>query len=100
MFHKFVDPTYVVRRFDADGNLLREYPMISNYWFPSLPVFPQGAGDSGAVVEVTAADPDEIGNLYSISGALVRAGVRADQRAGLPRGFYIWKKLRSDRKRP
>lgn len=40
MFHKFVDPTYVTRRYDADGNLLKEYAMISNYWFPSLPVFP------------------------------------------------------------
>ncbi len=47
MFHKFVDPTYIVRRFDTDGNLIKEYPMISNYWFPSLPVFPMTDGNAG-----------------------------------------------------
>ena len=40
LFKSFGDPTYVVRKYDADGKQLAEYPMIQNYWFPSLPVFP------------------------------------------------------------
>ena len=40
LFHNFGDPTYIVRKYDADGNYLAESPMIQNYWFPSLPVFP------------------------------------------------------------
>lgn len=34
------DPTYVVRKYDNEGKQIAEYSMISNYWFPSLPVFP------------------------------------------------------------
>ena len=40
LFKGFGDATYVVRKYDAEGKQLAEYPMISNYWFPSLPVFP------------------------------------------------------------
>lgn len=40
LFKGFGDVTYVVRKYDAEGKQLAEYPMISNYWFPSLPVFP------------------------------------------------------------
>ena len=32
-----------MRKYDADGHQLAEYPMIQNYWFPSLPVFPDNA---------------------------------------------------------
>ncbi len=67
LFHKFVDPTYVTRRFDADGNMLKDYPMISNYWFPSLPVFPQAAGCSSGVDDV-AADEDGSVEYYDLYG--------------------------------
>ncbi len=40
LYKGFGDPTYVLRRYDSESNMLGEYPMISNYWFPSLPVFP------------------------------------------------------------
>lgn len=40
LYKGFGDATYVVRKYDAEGKQLAEYPMISNYWFPSLPVFP------------------------------------------------------------
>ncbi len=40
LYKGFSDQTYVVRKYDTAGNQLAEYPMISNYWFPSLPVFP------------------------------------------------------------
>ena len=43
LFKGFGDPTYVVRKYDADGCQLAEYPMTQNYWFPSLPVFPDNA---------------------------------------------------------
>lgn len=49
LFHKFVDPTYVTRRYDADGGLIKEYPMISNYWFPSLPVFPTDKANQSGI---------------------------------------------------
>lgn len=39
LFHEFGTPTYMVRRCDADGATIRDYPMIEHYWFPSLPVF-------------------------------------------------------------
>lgn len=39
LYHEFSIPTYIVRRYGADGGIIREYPMISNYWFPSLPIF-------------------------------------------------------------
>lgn len=40
LFKGYGDATYVVRKYDAEGKQLAEYPMISNYWCPSLPVFP------------------------------------------------------------
>ena len=44
LFHYFQDPTYKLRVTDADGVKVREVDMISNYWFPSLPVFPDNCG--------------------------------------------------------
>ena len=40
LFHNFQTPTYILRRYDKDGKILAEYDMITNYWFPSVPVFP------------------------------------------------------------
>ncbi|MDD2436661.1 MAG: DUF5074 domain-containing protein [Massilibacteroides sp.] len=40
LFHEFQDPTYEVARIANNGALLNEYSMITNYWFPALPVFP------------------------------------------------------------
>lgn len=37
LFHTFQDPTYKLVRYDSEANVINEYPMISNYWFPSLP---------------------------------------------------------------
>ena len=97
MYHKFVDPTYVTRRLDADGKLIKEYPMISNYWFPSMPVFPEGAGSSG--IDVIATEPEQSeGRLYSISGRLVRESVGYGDWEGISSGIYIWKSATSSRK--
>lgn len=40
LFHVFVDPTYKLRVTENDGTIVNEVDMIQNYWFPSLPVFP------------------------------------------------------------
>lgn len=53
LYHGFQDPTHQLVRISPDGKLLQEYPMIVNYWFPALPIFPQSAGD---VPEDTATD--------------------------------------------
>lgn len=55
VFHKFVDPTYVTRRYSSGGVLQKEYPMISNYWFPSLPVFPTNPYNKPGYATVAAA---------------------------------------------
>lgn len=44
LYKDFIDPTYIVRRYDNTGKMLQEYSMIENYWFPSLPVYPDNAG--------------------------------------------------------
>ena len=89
MFHKFVDPTYVTRRYDADGNLLREYQMISNYWFPSLFVFPTPT-EPGASLELPNVAEAPLGDIYTLGGVAVRRGVSADDTRGLSPGIYIW----------
>lgn len=64
LYKSFGDPTYVLRKYDSTGNMLAEYPMITNYWFPSLPVFP----DNEAPV-VSGIDPVELsdGNITTVS---------------------------------
>lgn len=43
LYHQFNDPNYELVRFSSKGKLLQEYPMIVNYWFPAMPVFPDNA---------------------------------------------------------
>ena len=40
LYHDYGDNTYITRKTDKDGNKIADYNMISNYWFPSIPVFP------------------------------------------------------------
>ena len=91
MFHKFVDPTYVTRRFDADGKLIREYPMISNYWFPSLPLFPQSKADDSSVDDIPVDVDNSVGNLYALGGVLVQRNITLNKWANIRQGIYIWK---------
>ncbi len=104
LFHKFVDPTYITRRFDADGRVIRDYPMISNYWFPSLPVFPQAQVEGGRT-EITTGTPDALGTLYDLQGRPIRRNIPCpDKRAytdyyrPLPHGIYIWRSATTSRK--
>ena len=57
LFHQVSDPTYILRRYDSDGTYITDYPMISNYWFPSVPFFPT-APDTSALLLPIATDPD------------------------------------------
>lgn len=100
MFHKFVDTTYATRRFDADGNLIKEYPMIANYWFPSLPVFPVKSQAS-----ITDADIDEADSnvtVVNLNGAIIYSGDRetfdSDIRPALAKGIYIMRQGTSTEK--
>lgn len=43
LYKDFIDETYLLRRYTSNGTLIKDYPMISNYWFPSIPVFPESA---------------------------------------------------------
>lgn len=91
MFHKFVDPTYVTRRFDADGTLIKEYPMIQNYWFPSLPLFP--AASQSGVGEITPDTQDSVITVFTLNGINIFHGEQAQFnsaiRPSLPKGIYI-----------
>ena len=53
LFHSFGDQTYIFRHYDADGNKIEDFSMIANYWFPSLPVFPDVAKPVIADLEAT-----------------------------------------------
>ncbi|MDE5869399.1 MAG: DUF5074 domain-containing protein, partial [Muribaculaceae bacterium] len=63
LFHYFQNPNYTLRRTDSDGETIQEYPMISNYWFPSLPVFPDlemPIAHNPGVISVSAAEPTTV----------------------------------------
>lgn len=88
LYREFSIPAYVTRRYDSNGAKQQDYSMISNYWFPSLPVFPQGSGD--AVVAEIDADA-ALGAVYNIRGVMVKANVGYGDWAHLPPGIYIWR---------
>ncbi len=91
MFHKFVDPTYETWRFDADGKLLKTYPMISNYWFPSMPVFPQQPHREEAGLDTTESENDTVGTVFDLQGRPVMTDVPYPTHTQLSPGIYIWK---------
>ncbi len=78
VFHTFQDPTYVLRRYSCTGELLKEYPMVSNYWFPSLPVFPKGKATGIGLP--TVGDTGAPAVLYDLQG---RPAVRTNARSGI-----------------
>ena len=58
LYHEFGQAVYITRRYDAEGAKVRDYSMITNYWFPSLPVFPQSDDITSAGVDDVTADND------------------------------------------
>lgn len=112
LFQGYGSQAYIVRRYTADGMKLKDYPMIENYWFPSLPVFAQSSSQSGVEavgvesgfdVEVAVASGsirviNGLGNtitVYTMSGAMVmNEAVASDDyfvSAKLPAGIYVVK---------
>lgn len=73
LYKGYGDPTYVVRKYDNEGKQTAEYSMISNYWFPSLPVFP----DNEAPV-VADIDPVSITTEDSTTVSLKDVATDAD----------------------
>lgn len=98
LFHNFQNPTYKLRVTDADGETVKEVDMISNYWFPSLPVFPENdAQDSYSPDGIM---PDCIGLGHSdIEDALYYTldGQILSSRPSKP-GIYILRTPSSTRK--
>ncbi|MDE6125680.1 MAG: DUF5074 domain-containing protein, partial [Muribaculaceae bacterium] len=66
LYHEFGTPTYITRRYSPQGEVIRNYPMIMNYWFPSLPVFAVKEGDAAVRTPEAAARP----TLAYIDGSL------------------------------
>ncbi len=90
LYHEFGTPTYITRRFSPTGERIRDYEMIMNYWFPSLPLFPEGYDISGLISEYP--EPASLkGDFYTLNGIRVREGASFSDRAGLKAGIYIWR---------
>ena len=77
VYHGFNDQTYVTRRYTSDGKLIKEYPMIAQYWFPSLPIFPEGP-DALSVADVSI-DNVAVGTMRYIDGNLYLNGMHSDR---------------------
>ena len=78
---------------------MRDYDMIMNYWFPSLPIFPQaqGSGDTG-VESVVSEEIADFGTLYNLQGNIIKLNVEYGAWSGLDSGIYIWKSERTTNK--
>ncbi len=94
LYHELGTPTYITRRYSPRGEVVRDYQMIMNYWFPSMPVFavkdtPGGVETVEApgaatvlsfcdgTLSVTGAVPGSAVELYNVSGSL-SANFRTD----------------------
>ncbi len=97
LYHEFGTPTYITRRYSPQGEKIRDYEMIRNYWFPSLPLFPRPEDDSG-VVETTAATVESIGSVFNLQGHKLKTNVRYGDWDGLESGIYIWRSPSSSHK--
>jgi len=51
LYHEFGTPTYITRRYSPTGKIIRDYDMIMNYWFPSMPLFPEGKDEGNASID-------------------------------------------------
>jgi len=97
LYHEFGTPTYITRRYSAQGAIIRDYEMIENYWFPSLPVFPQG-NEQSDVPELSVDSSSLTGDLYSIDGMFVKGSVEYGSWSDFSPGIYIWKSGAATRK--
>lgn len=91
LYRQFSIPTYITRRYDCDGNKLKDYEMISNYWFPSIPVFPQSQVDDSGVEEIFNQNVSNFGTIYNLQGYPVKLNVEYGKWDNLSSGLYFWK---------
>lgn len=90
LYHDFQDPTYIVRRFSPEGEAIKDYPLISHYWFPSHPIFLSRA-DLSEIIPIgcsTGSDSPNIG-YYDLTGRYLGQAP--------PRGPMFVIKLSADR---
>ncbi|MDE7509971.1 MAG: DUF5074 domain-containing protein [Muribaculaceae bacterium] len=90
LYHEFGTPTYITRRYSPQGEKIRDYEMIMNYWFPSLPLFPQSSELSG-IEAISEESVSSAGTLYNLNGLIVKESVDYGEWSGVPAGMYIWK---------
>lgn len=79
LYHDNQSTAYITRRYSNDGKIIAEYPMIENYWFPSLPVFPEQQSGNIAVLPDNA-EEDNI-QYFSIQG--IYFGSEKPEKAGI-----------------
>lgn len=98
LYHEFNDQTYITRRYTSTGSMIKEYPMISNYWFPSVPVFAQ----SSLLGVNSIADKDsETTMICDLFGHVVFSGKESEFdkiKDSLPKAIYIVARGGSSRK--
>lgn len=51
LFKDYVDTRYTLRRLDANGTHIADYPMKADLWFPGLPIFPAHSQASAERIE-------------------------------------------------
>lgn len=69
LYRDFGSTAYMVRRYRPDGSIVRDYPLIAGYWFPSIPVFASKSGE--ASVDDICADTPGYADVYTLSGVYV-----------------------------
>lgn len=90
LYKSYANPTYTVHRYSPDAQLIREYPMESNYWFPAIPVFAE-ANENSSVSEITTIPVSQPVDVYTLSGACIARNAIADCLPNLTPGVYILK---------
>lgn len=66
LYHEFGKRAYITRRYNASGEIIKDYEMIENYWFPSIPIFAYAENISG--VENLPSEPDACGFNAGLTG--------------------------------
>ncbi|MCM1504581.1 MAG: DUF5074 domain-containing protein [Muribaculum sp.] len=75
LYHDFGTPTYITRRYTCNGVKIKDYDMIMNYWFPSLPVFPQSGGQSSGIAYTALPKVD----IYVSGQSLIVTGAEGSE---------------------
>lgn len=99
LYHEYSIPTYITRRYSPSGEKIRDYEMIVNYWFPSLPVFAaSGDNPDNSSVDGAVNDSPQPGRLFNLHGIAVSDLVDYGNWPSISPGIYIWKNDTESRK--